>query len=83
MSKRRVLYVLHNHPTVHPGGAEAYALELYEAMRSSEQFEPLLVARIGSTVATKRTGHPGTPPLLASDSDSAGSYCQRWEESRR
>ena len=61
MSKRRLLYVLHNHPTVHPGGAEAYALELYEAMRSSEQFEPLLVARIGSTVATKRTGHPGTP----------------------
>ena len=54
MSKRRVLYVLHNHPTVHPGGAEAYALELYEAMRSSEQFEPLLVARIGSTVATPR-----------------------------
>ena len=61
MSKRRVLYVLHNHPRVLPGGAEAYALELYEAMRSSVTWEPLLVARIGTTVATARAGHPGAP----------------------
>jgi glycosyltransferase involved in cell wall biosynthesis len=69
MSKRRVLYVLHNHPTLHPGGAEAYALELYEAMRASDRFEPLLVARIGSTVATKRSGHPGTPFSLVDGDD--------------
>ena len=37
-----------------PGGAEAYALELYEALRDSDEFEPLLVARIGP--------HAGPPP---------------------
>ena len=30
--KRKVLYLSHNHPAVRPGGAEQYALELYEAM---------------------------------------------------
>lgn len=61
MSRKRILYVLHNHPSVIPGGAEAYALELYEAMRASDEFEPLLVARIGSTVAVRRSPHPGAP----------------------
>jgi glycosyltransferase involved in cell wall biosynthesis len=62
-SKRplRVLYVVHNHPTLHPGGAEAYALELYEAMREAPQVEPVLLARIGSNVARQRVAHPGTP----------------------
>jgi glycosyltransferase involved in cell wall biosynthesis len=62
-SKRplRVLYVVHNHPTLHPGGAEAYALELYEAMREASQVEPILLARIGSNVARRRVAHPGTP----------------------
>jgi glycosyltransferase involved in cell wall biosynthesis len=57
----RVLYVSHNHPTLHPGGAEAYALELYEAMRERPGVEPVLLARIGSNVAHQRSGHPGTP----------------------
>jgi glycosyltransferase involved in cell wall biosynthesis len=57
----RVLYVVHNHPTLHPGGAEAYALELYEAMREAPGVEPVLLARIGSNVARRRTAHPGTP----------------------
>jgi glycosyltransferase involved in cell wall biosynthesis len=57
----RVLYVAHNHPTLHPGGAEAYALELYEAMRERPDVEPLLLARIGSNVARQRVAHPGTP----------------------
>jgi glycosyltransferase involved in cell wall biosynthesis len=59
--KTKVLYVLHNHPALHPGGAEAYALELYEALRESEEIEPLLVARIGPNVAASRTSHPGAP----------------------
>jgi len=42
---RQVLYVCHNHPRLRPGGAEAYALELYQAMRDgSAQFEPFLLA---------------------------------------
>jgi glycosyltransferase involved in cell wall biosynthesis len=57
----RVLYIAHNHPTLHPGGAEAYALELYEAMREAPGVEPLLLARIGSNVARRRVAHPGTP----------------------
>ena len=45
MTKRRVLYVCHNHPKLRPGGAEAYALELYEAMRDrSEHLEPIFLA---------------------------------------
>jgi len=39
-----VLYVVHNHPAVMPGGAETYALELYEAMRDSGRYDPLLLA---------------------------------------
>jgi len=61
MSPLRVLYVAHNHPTLHPGGAEAYALELYEAMREEPGVEPVLLARIGTNVARQRVAHPGTP----------------------
>src|SRR5260370_18233624 len=45
--KKRVVYGCHNHPSVMPGGAEIYALELYEAMRQSDEFEPLFLARRG------------------------------------
>jgi glycosyltransferase involved in cell wall biosynthesis len=61
MSKRTVLYVSHNHPTLHPGGAEAYALELYDRMRATEAWSPLFLARIGPNVAQHRTARPGTP----------------------
>lgn len=46
MSKRRrVLFVCHGHPSVRPGGAEAYALELHEAIRDlSSRFKPFLMA---------------------------------------
>jgi glycosyltransferase involved in cell wall biosynthesis len=61
MSDLRVLFVAHNHPTLHPGGAEAYSLELYEAMRDVPGVEPVLLARIGSNVSRRRVAHPGTP----------------------
>jgi glycosyltransferase involved in cell wall biosynthesis len=61
MQKTKVLYVLHNHPALFPGGAEAYALELYETLRDSTEFEPLLVSRIGSNIASARASHPGAP----------------------
>ncbi len=61
MSRLKVLYVLHNHPTLFAGGAEAYALELYEELRDSDEIEPLLLARIGTNVARRRAPHPGTP----------------------
>lgn len=72
MSQRTVLYVSHNHPTLHPGGAEAYALELYERMRAEEDWNPLFLARIGPNVAQHRTARPGTP--FSGVNDDPGQY---------
>lgn len=55
-----VLYVVHNHPAVMPGGAETYALELYEAMRSSDRYRPVLLARTGPPVSRSGRVHEGT-----------------------
>ena len=60
MSKCKVLYISHNHPSVRPGGAEAYALELYEEMRVSEDFEPIFLAKGGPPLAETGRLHNGT-----------------------
>jgi glycosyltransferase involved in cell wall biosynthesis len=70
--KRKVLYVSHNHPAVRPGGAEAYALELYEAMRGSERYEPFFVARSGPPVSTTSRPHEGT--LFAGINEDSNQY---------
>ena len=59
--KRKVLYVVHNHPAVRPGGAEAFALEVYRAMRSSPDIEPVLVARTGPSGDVTPPRHAGAP----------------------
>jgi glycosyltransferase involved in cell wall biosynthesis len=59
MAKTRVLYVLHNHPTLFPGGAEIYALELFEALRGSDEIEPVLVARADLRQAEERGLYAG------------------------
>jgi glycosyltransferase involved in cell wall biosynthesis len=56
----KVLYVVHNHPAVMPGGAETYALELYGAMRDSGRYDPLLLARTGPPVSRSGRVHEGT-----------------------
>jgi glycosyltransferase involved in cell wall biosynthesis len=56
----KVLYVVHNHPAVMPGGAETYALELYEEMRDSGRYDPLLLARTGPPVSRSGRVHEGT-----------------------
>jgi glycosyltransferase involved in cell wall biosynthesis len=61
MRRRKVLYVLHNHPSVKAGGAETYAAELFESLRDSPEFEPLLLARIGTAPGGLPAAHPGTP----------------------
>jgi hypothetical protein len=43
--KPKVLYVVHGHPSLFPGGSETHALELYQAMRAAGECEPLLLAR--------------------------------------
>jgi glycosyltransferase involved in cell wall biosynthesis len=45
--KTRVLYVTSNHAAIRPGGLETYTQDLYEAMRESDDFEPILIARAG------------------------------------
>src|SRR5512134_2960749 len=61
MAKTKVLYVMHNHPVVYPGGAEAYAYELYEALRDSSALKPLLVARIGPGPTVNPQPHRDAP----------------------
>ena len=60
MAKPKVLYFCHNHPAVRPGGAEAYAYELYQAMRASDEFEPFFVASGGPPLAATGRIHEGT-----------------------
>ncbi len=64
-AKKRVLYICHNHPSVKPGGAEIYALELYEAVRQSDEFEPWLLARGGSPDSIQMP--PGTCLRMIAD----------------
>jgi glycosyltransferase involved in cell wall biosynthesis len=46
VSAKKVLFILHNHPSVQPGGSEAYTLNIYETLRRSGEFEPMIVARV-------------------------------------
>ncbi len=41
----KVLFVCHNHAKLRPGGAEGYALDLYEHLRARDDFTPILLAR--------------------------------------
>ena len=45
LTARKVLYVCHNHAAIRPGGVETYTLELFDAMRESGRFDPVLLAR--------------------------------------
>jgi glycosyltransferase involved in cell wall biosynthesis len=60
MSKPKVLYICHNHPSVRPGGAEAYALELYHGIHEHDEFEPVLLAKGGPPYSLRRQPHGGT-----------------------
>jgi glycosyltransferase involved in cell wall biosynthesis len=61
MRKRKVLFVCHNHPAIDPGGTEAYALEVYKAMKASDDFEPVFLARTGPPSSATAYTHEGTP----------------------
>ena len=66
MSKRKVLYVVHTHPAIRPGGAEGYALQLYDAMRRFDEFEPIMLARSGPPQTTAYD-HRRSPVTLVGD----------------
>jgi glycosyltransferase involved in cell wall biosynthesis len=65
--RKKVLFLAHNHPAVRPGGAEAYALELYQAMRSSRDFDAVFMSRSGPPVSVTGPHHEGRPITLVGD----------------
>jgi glycosyltransferase involved in cell wall biosynthesis len=67
--KRKVLFIVHNHPKTRPGGAEAYAYETYLAMRDSDEFEPYFLAKGGPPLEPIGRPHSGTPFAPADQSD--------------
>jgi glycosyltransferase involved in cell wall biosynthesis len=69
MTPRKVLYVSHNHPEIRPGGAEAYALELHEAMRDRGEWESIFLARTGPPFSTASRYHEGTLLTGVNDRD--------------
>src|SRR5438128_205265 len=91
----KVLHVLHNHPVNSPGGTEAYTLRVFEALRRTEGWQPLLVAREPAS-ETSPVGEfrqlPGTEGqyLVATEEDrydklfmtepEKSIYTQRWTE---
>jgi glycosyltransferase involved in cell wall biosynthesis len=60
MTKLRVLYVAHNHPSVRPGGAEEHALEVHRAMSRSSDVESILLVKGGPPVGPVGRIHDGT-----------------------
>jgi glycosyltransferase involved in cell wall biosynthesis len=67
MSKPKVLYVAQNHPEVRPGGAEGYALDLYDAVKRIGDFEPIFCARTGPPISTVKRYVGGSPFSSAND----------------
>ena len=53
----RVLFVVHNHPALQPGGTEAFALGLFRALRDSNAADGLFLAGV---TALQRERRPGT-----------------------
>jgi glycosyltransferase involved in cell wall biosynthesis len=57
MSKLNVLHLCHNHPTLHPGGTEIFARDLFRSMKDGESTDGLF---IGCVNQTHREQRPGT-----------------------
>lgn len=57
MKKLKVLHLCHNHPDLHPGGTEIFALDLHRALKASGEVEGLF---IGCVDENHRRQRPGT-----------------------
>jgi glycosyltransferase involved in cell wall biosynthesis len=61
MPKRpTVLFICHNHPSVRPGGAEAYALELHRHLVAAGDVRSVFLAKGGPPLAPAGRVHLGT-----------------------
>jgi glycosyltransferase involved in cell wall biosynthesis len=65
--KPRILFVAANHPAIRPGGAEGYALEVYEGIRDEGEFEAVFMARSGPPFSIASRHHEGRPITLVND----------------
>lgn len=70
--KKTVLFICHNHPSVRPGGAEAYALELHRHLRESGEFESVFLAKGGPPLSVAGRQHLGT--CVAPVNGASGEY---------
>jgi glycosyltransferase involved in cell wall biosynthesis len=61
MPEQKVLFISSGHPALSVGGTELYALDVYEAFRESDEFDPILLARAGSPLSV------GKDPLTILD----------------
>lgn len=59
-TKKTVLFICHNHPSVRPGGAENYAYELFESFHASDRYEPIFLAKGGKPLGFSDRPHDGT-----------------------
>jgi glycosyltransferase involved in cell wall biosynthesis len=55
-----VLFICHNHPSVRPGGAEAYALELHRHLVASGEMRSVFLAKGGPPLSPAGSVHLGT-----------------------
>jgi glycosyltransferase involved in cell wall biosynthesis len=67
VARRRLLLVVHSHPEFLVGGVEVYVKNLYDALRVSDRFEPILLARAGRPFTPTDRPHEGTPLALVSE----------------
>ena len=60
----KILFVSHNHPEIRPGGAEGYALDVYEGVRDAGEYDAVLLSRSGPPVSIGTRYHEGRPITL-------------------
>jgi glycosyltransferase involved in cell wall biosynthesis len=63
----KILFISHNHPEIRPGGAEGYALDVYEGVRDAGEFDPVLLSRSGPPISIGTRYHEGRPITLVND----------------
>jgi glycosyltransferase involved in cell wall biosynthesis len=65
--KPRILFVAASHPAIRPGGAEGYALEIFEQVREGGRFDATFLARSGPPFSIASRQHEGRPITLVHD----------------
>ncbi len=60
-SRRRVLFVCHNHWALLAGGVESYVAGVYDTFRDSPEFEPFVLARAGQPYSRTDSQHSDAP----------------------